>query len=201
MDGTGKTTHALNAKRAIENSSRKCEYVEFQYQMSIFMSFFLIRVAWLILGRKRPVERYVHQNRALTWVWLFSSIFDYAFYVPLKNLSRRRVILLCDRYVTDTIVRLQFNGIYSETFSKLLLLIAPRPDLIFHLDAPERIALRRKNEDSLEYYMKQRKMYKVFLAKSRLNYVTIETSEDLERTDKMISYYIESIIDPVKRNS
>lgn len=192
MDGTGKTTHALATKEYLESRGLKCEYVTFRYQMSTLFSFMLVALAWLLLGRRRPIDRHIHKNLALTHIWLFLSMIDYSLYILCRILPvfLFKSILICDRYVTDTIVRLNFNGVYNRKFAKFLLAIAPRPDFIFLLDVPAQIAFARKKEESLEYYVTQRKLYKDFLHRTNLNYITVDTSKSHRQTKEKIFQHI-----------
>jgi dTMP kinase len=191
MDGTGKTTHALATKRYLESRGSTCSYIKFRYQMAFVFSFMLIALAWLVLGRKRPVDERVHRNSALTYMWLFSSMIDYSLYIFCRILPVKKNVIICDRYIVDTLVRLSFNGVHSSTFTKILVDVAPHPDLVIHLDVPPKIALKRKKENSLQYYITQRRMYKEILRQLDFRCVTIDTSEDYGKIRGMILERIE----------
>lgn len=71
--------------------------------------------------------------------------------------------LVCDRYVYDTVVDLAVDlGFSAERRRRLLrnlLRIFPQPDLVFLLDVPEEVALKRKTDHPLDLLTERREAY------------------------------------------
>lgn len=196
MDGTGKTTSAKVVKRYLENKGLRCKYIWFPYKPHLIFSYMAVGVAWLLLGRKRPIDKYIPKNRALLSVWLLSMLFDYSLYIFCRILPNLlKGILVCDRYVYDVVVRLKFFGALDKKLVKLLLAITPRPDLIFLLDAPPKVALKRKKEETLAYYVLQRKLYTEILNSINLDCIVIDTNKNRYETNKEIRQHVDLLVD------
>jgi len=83
--------------------------------------------------------------------------------IPLK-LGKN---IICDRYVYDTLVDLACDLEYSDEKIRYrlnqLLKLLPSPDILFFIDVPEEVSLKRKNDiPSLEFLRnKKEKYYKI----------------------------------------
>jgi len=101
-------------------------------------------------------------------------------------------VVICDRYVVDTLVTLSYflkePKLVSGTSAKLLVKLIPKNSLLIHLNADTDIILQRKKgepltEQLIEYY---KKAYSDILRRLGLAAMTIDTSmttiEDVEKT-------------------
>lgn len=73
--------------------------------------------------------------------------------------NRRRGVLIFDRYIYDQLAALPMDRWWARAFARLLLRIAPRPDISYLLDAIPEIARARKPEYPLEFMHKYRSSY------------------------------------------
>ena len=92
----------------------------------------------------------------------------------------RSTLVIFDRYLYDMQIdprRYRFGG--PTWLARLLGRLAPRPDLLFVLDASERVILHRKDELSARELRRQRAGYRR-LAKQSQNTATISTGESVE---------------------
>jgi thymidylate kinase len=101
-------------------------------------------------------------------------------------------VVVCDRYVLDTLVTLSYfvkePRLVSSTYAKLLVKLIPKNSLLIYFDADTDTILRRKKDEPLteqliEYY---KKAYSDILRRLGLAAMTIDTSmttiEDVEKT-------------------
>ncbi|WP_455284408.1 dTMP kinase [[Eubacterium] cellulosolvens] len=196
MDGTGKTTQALVLKRNLEKIGRKCAYMWFRYDMSILATFAVIGVAWIILGRKRPIDREIHRCKPLVNIWLVAGLFDYFLYSVFNILPRLRTgLLICDRYVYDIVAYLMGLQISNSWFSKILPRLLPRPDLTLLLDVAGDVALKRKKEGSINLYSKQRKLYLESLAATSPKAFVLDTRGDFAQTSFEVLKLVKPFVD------
>jgi thymidylate kinase len=70
-------------------------------------------------------------------------------------------VVIFDRYIYDQLAALPMHSWWARAFARLLLRVAPQPDLSYVLDADPEIARARKPEYPLEFMRKYRSSYLV----------------------------------------
>jgi thymidylate kinase len=68
-------------------------------------------------------------------------------------------VVIFDRYIYDQLAALPMQSAWARAFARLLLRVAPKPDLSYVLDADPEIARARKPEYPLEFMRKYRSSY------------------------------------------
>jgi hypothetical protein len=76
-----------------------------------------------------------------------------------KIRTRDADVIVCDRYAYDEIANLSLNNPISRAYARLLLKLAPQPDLACLLDADPAQARKRKPEYPLEFVELNRASY------------------------------------------
>lgn len=174
IDGTGKTTLAKLLVNSIKKQGVKCVYTYGRSEDRIAMPFFMLGKFLFLKGK--DIKRYDEYSNAkkeaigkhpvLSILYQNILFFDYFFQILIKIISPMMLgkIVVCDRYVYDTVI----NDIprSDNSMDKIRLLlgkcfhIAPKPDIAFLIDVPEEIAYQRKNDTpSIGYLRERRKIY------------------------------------------
>jgi len=173
MDGSGKTTFALEVAHYLENRNQPYQYIH-AHSYSVSKDSF---------GVGRDSAR---RLRLLLRLGMPLALVDnmYAYLTKYRRILRERA-LICDRYFYDKVCRLMFYEICNESLAKSYLRLLPAPDIVYFLDLPAEVAYRRKGEYSLQEYEVFRKNYK-FIA-DFLGARLIDTTLPLEEcTHKII---------------
>ena len=76
-----------------------------------------------------------------------------------KAKSRNNGVVIFDRYIYDQLAALPMQSRWARIFARLLLRIAPTPDLSYVLDADPEVARARKPEYPLEFMRQYRSSY------------------------------------------
>ncbi len=76
-----------------------------------------------------------------------------------KVKSENTGVVIFDRYIYDQLAALPLHSWWARAFAKLLLRIAPKPDLSYVLDADPEVARARKPEYPLDFMRKYRSSY------------------------------------------
>lgn len=113
--------------------------------------------------KKREISK---KHPLLSKLYFLMTLLDYLprifFRMTFPLLLGKRII--ADRYVFDVAIALCLNFDYSESrlnrIIKRLFYIIPKPDLVFLIDTPEKIAFNRKEDvPSLKYLRETRELY------------------------------------------
>jgi len=175
IDGSGKTTQAQALAKVMREeyqSKVRTPWVKFEPKMT---KPFLEIAKWLFFRGKdmyQDYADYLSTKRSLLRNWFWSTLYRYLLlidYFPqvffkIRLPLERMEIVICDRYIYDTVVDLAVDSNYPTQqlrqtmryYSRLF----PRPDMIFLLDLPEEIARQRKGDiPSLRYLTERRKAY------------------------------------------
>lgn len=195
IDGSGKTTQAKALCESLARAGIKTRYVWTRFEPKLIKP--LVAVAKGLFFRGKDVfrdyadyvktKRNLSKNTILLTSYQYLLLFDYFFQIFLRvrlPLMQGKVIV-CDRYIYDTIADLAADYDYSgEEIQKALqsyLRLFPKPDLVFLLDLPEELAYQRKGDvPSMDYLAQRRKIY-LNMGK---NIVTLDaTKEVIELTD------------------
>jgi len=174
IDGSGKTTQAKALVRALGEHGIKSKYVWNRFQPRMMMPFILIGKALFFRGKDvlgnyaqySNSKKGLFQNPIIAILYQYLLLLDYIIQTLIQvrlPLSRGKS-LVCDRYVHDIVADLAVDFSYSsEAIRKRLnriLLILPKPDLVFLIDVPEEIAYQRKDDvPSIELLKQRRKAY------------------------------------------
>jgi thymidylate kinase len=107
------------------------------------------------------------------------------------------VVIIFDRYIYDQLAALPMKTWWARSFARLLLRIAPTPELSYLLDAVPEEALARKPEYPLEFMRKYRSSYLELRDLAGMELIPAADPEDvhaaiLERFSRVSSTFPES---------
>jgi len=88
-------------------------------------------------------------------------------------------VIVFDRYIYDQLAALPLAHRLARSYARLILRLAPRPDLPFLLDAVPEEALARKPEYPLEFLREYRDSYFELCRLVRLNFVPADDAGDV----------------------
>lgn len=173
IDGAGKSTQIALLLKALQEAGLRTELITFWDDVVVLKRFREGAGHRVFKGDKgvgspeAPIQRRDKnvQSRLLTFVRM-------AFYV-LDVLSLRRIVkqaqkkdpevaanvLIFDRFIYDELANLNPKGIFTRLYMALILLLAPRPNVAFVLDAEPEKAFARKPEYPLEFLHFNRNSY------------------------------------------
>jgi thymidylate kinase len=183
LDGSGKSSQSAAAREALERLGHRAEVVWLPiaanaavWRISALARGVLPYVRWLpgVRGLDRKVaagESFLAapggtgRPGLLTRLWVT--------YIALVNgfthrrLARSADVVVFDRYVLDSIVRMRYLWASGFGFAAWLLrTLSPRPAVTFFLDVPGQVALGRKQDQwDLEQLRRQRELYRAEAAR------------------------------------
>jgi len=210
VDGSGKTTQIKALIQALNTCELKTKYVWSRCGSSKFVGF-LVKIGKLVFSKRnsQPIsntydkvqerESYL-RNRLVRffWSWLILTelTIKYDLAVGLPVLLGR--IVLCDRYVLDTVAELSAycndNNMHNRLHSKLSNFLNPSPNWAFLLDVSPQVVLRRNHEKiprahlekQISLYRKMAKHYNVTIINNDLSF---EEINDKLVYDILTNYY------------
>jgi len=156
IDGCGKTTLA---KKAVE--MLKAQGVNASYSRVADIA--LARRAGNALGKvsKEKSKAFAYSGgRVVGFLRKLSILLDVLLFrikYGIAKLSKKSIV--CDRYFYDSLVHLNFLGIGTPGFQKLLLTLAPKPDVAFLVIVQAEVAMNRNKEFPIEFYGKKHALY------------------------------------------
>ena len=112
---------------------------------------------------ERPANR--HDKNAQTWsLQVGRSILHLLYVWNLRRVVRQaracgEGVIVFDRYIYDQLAALPMDHWLARAYARLVLSIAPKPDLSYLLDAIPEVARARKPEYPLEFMHKYRNSY------------------------------------------
>jgi thymidylate kinase len=201
-DGTGKTTHAELTSLYLKRMGYRVWRANVKQHHTL--SYLLLK----LLNRKNPEGQVMNYcgfggelERRIKAQWKILeviSLFPAVIYRVLLPLFLGYVVI-CDRYVLDTLVALSYflkePKLVSGTSAKMLVKLIPKDSLLIYFDADTDVILRRKRDEPLteqliEYY---KKAYGVLMKWLGLKTITIDTSvAQVEEVQKNILRFIRS---------
>ena len=176
IDGSGKTTLAKGLVETMEKKGIRYKYVYGRLEPFILRPFIAIGRKIFLRGKDmfRDYTEYsstkngaIEHHSFLFTFYRYILLFDYflqlLFKIRIPLMLGRNIV--CDRYVYDTVITdlsvdMNYSNHEIRDLIKRFFYIAPKPDLAFLIDLPEKIAFQRKNDTpSIEYLKERRKMY------------------------------------------
>ena len=168
IDGSGKSTQIERLHSRLEQYQLKVTRLAF-WDNVVVLPRFRADVTHKILGGEqgvgepgKPVRR--NDKNARRWYLTIARSPFYLFDVlSLRRVVRRAVrssphVIIFDRYIYDQIAHIPDNWA-GRLARRLVLRLAPRPDVAYLLDADPEIATARKPEYPLEFVRKYRNDY------------------------------------------
>ena len=205
MDGTGKTTQTRRLASVMRENGIDSLRVYNRFTPRLLLPHLALR-RMVLLGRKGRAPNYrdylsgkrdILRPSATARLYRKLLLLDYVLQTlwrvgrPLK----RGQSVVCDRYIYDLAVDLVVGTRYPvslvmplvETFLRY----APKPDLIFLMDAPEELAFARKHDTpSLEYLREARAAYLDLGRRCRMN--VLDSSRPVQELEQQIGSVITS---------
>lgn len=178
IDGSGKTTISISFLDKMQENEIEFNYVWCKFgSYNSVLSKLLNNLSFLILKKDKnnldfPGKSEIKKNtfsKIYMYFLLFIHYIDLLVKVKLKILLDKNII--CDRYLTDTIVDLILEfGLTYDDASKLVnkLFFAPKPDLQFYINIPVDIAYERKKENSKAYLRSKVEIYDKYATENQI---------------------------------
>lgn len=174
IDGSGKTTQAKALCESLARSGIKTRYVWTRFEPKLTRPFVAMAKGLFFRGKDvftdyagyLSTKRSLSQHTVLLATYQYLLLFDYFLQIfqRVKVPLMRGDVIVCDRYIHDTVADLAVDYGYSdEKVQKTLrsyLRLFPKPDLVFLMDLPEELAYQRKGDvPSIDYLTERRKIY------------------------------------------
>lgn len=197
VDGCGKTTQVRLLMKFLTSRGVKCSYVWFRWTAFISYPFLaLCRVLGQTRVRINPrsgtrfSEHLFHRYEAIGKTWMLLISFDLCLHYLLRVKTRIRAgyVILCDRFVLDTIVDLIHDtgdDRFLKAFLGKFLVALSRQSNTMVLDVNEREAFNRKRDiPSINYVIARRGTY-LRLAKA-MRLTIIDAGKEPDEVHKRI---------------
>jgi len=196
IDGSGKSTHAISVANFLSQDGVKCKYVWTRW-IAITLKPIVVLIKALLLKRNISDKNYVkyksakrrYLGKSLARIWQNMVLFDHFLRVLVKIKIPLLFgnVLVCDRYLYDTLVDLAVDSGYSKGQSKnmsklYITLLFPKPDVVFLLDVPEEVALQRKSDIPALTYLIDRRNFYLALAEKYSSIKVLDNSGDFNET-------------------
>ncbi|UCF05934.1 MAG: hypothetical protein JSV33_02545 [bacterium] len=192
LDGSGKTTQCEILARQLGDAGIHAETVWNRWEPLISAP--LIKLAKGHLTRRQRIsdddytqftdaKRRTMRSPFKRRLWQLMVWSEYALEVALRFVRRPNAVLICDRYVYDTVVDIAIN--FHMTADELeylldhpLFVLYPTPALVIFLDIAPEIGASRKTDGTPVAYLADRREY--YLAMARiLNAPVIDGAGDI----------------------
>lgn len=199
--GSGKTTHAVNLCKELKAKAFNCTYMHIAgYALANYIPSMLYKYLKRILTVFKPTEKSFESSNpyssnesprsAKLWL-LIALINSLPSIVKIKILEDKSVVI-CDRYFYDYLA-IAYNwlfSVYNDWLCRIYLHLIPRPDLIFFLDIPAKIASKRGRGYHLSLYDREREWYLELIKRQNLeNLIVIKTDTNLKKVSSSIFDY------------
>jgi len=177
IDGSGKTAHLLAIMREFHENGIDCKYVALRGTYFRLLSLPFLYLCRLLgcegklttEGRehrtRHPHPNLVNRSTALKLLWAVLFLVDIYILAMLRGyFSLLADIVLCDRFVADSLVdlmaTLRDDSIYRGRIGRFFLRVT-WPDVVLLLDVDEEKAFEREKDiPSLEYLRSRRSLYR-----------------------------------------
>ena len=183
IDGSGKTTLAKSLVRSLKSRGIASVYVYGRVKPVMLRPFVWFGRLVFMRGKdmfddyteySKTKRRAIRKHHALFGLYCCTLWIDYVIQISFKVCLPllHRQIVVCDRYVYDTVITdLATDMDYSteQIVSQLrrVFRFVPRPDIVFLVDAPEEVAYRRKDDHPSIKYLKERRQIYLDVSKYR----------------------------------
>ena len=187
IDGCGKTTIAQHSVKFFKKNGGNALYKRLSNAGLARKAGNAVKV---VSGSR--AKTVVRSNKpAFSLFRKFSLVFDaLAFRLVLLHARISKKNIVCDRYFFDSIVHLNFLGIRTKYFERLLFAIAPKPDITSFIYVRSEEAMQRDKDFSKEFYKKKDALYSMLFEK--ISHLRVENT-NLSQTLKKVEQTIEEV--------
>ena len=200
IDGSGKTTYALNLIKDLEEQKVETKYLHFNSTITS-------KLIKYMYNHKKDKERNTNSSNSIikkqkstslikSNLYLFLLILDDIFFYlyNYKSFHNQNVILICDRYFYDTLAKNLAMNSKSKFLQKIYYIAFPNPDIAFLIDISAEAAYIRKREEALTRLAIQRNCYIEIYRTLPYRKMKIDSSQILKVASKNIFNCIYEII-------
>jgi len=207
IDGSGKSSLAKKAKEILLNYGIESKYVWGGYNLFVLRP--IVKMVRKVVARRHnPFKDYSLYHSSLKKLGRRKFLFKTYKYLLLLEylievLIKIRIPLwlkkniIADRYIFDTATNISSNYDLSfEEYKRLidnLFRLCPMPDIVYFIDIPEEVALKRKKDiPSLEYLINRRKYYRKI--SDYYNVITLDGLDNLDNLSGFINKNIKAFL-------
>jgi len=170
IDGAGKSTQIEKLENYLTAEGIPFRQLAFWDHVAVFrgarsgFSRHVLQSDGSVGSPERPAAR--RDKNLQSWpLFMGRSFFHLLDVVNLRRVVRKQkqdgVVIIFDRYIYDQLAALPMKTGWARGFARVLLRIAPKPDISYVLDAVPEEARARKPEYPLEFMRKYRSSYLV----------------------------------------
>lgn len=170
-DGAGKTTQAEQLKNELESRGVRVRYTWGKFG-SKYTRVIINFIKWILSSSGKDMSDHSSRsktkdsflsNRFVRTTYLLYMLIIYHFQILYRVVlpSFTNQVIICDRYVYDTVVDIMVDYDYNEKqgrrLLRLLFFVLPRPDQVIYIDIPPEVSLDRKNDIPTDRYIIDKK--------------------------------------------
>lgn len=199
VDGAGKTTQIEALRTWLVESGLRVDWLTFWDNVVAFprlREYMSHRAFKGDQGVGSPEKPLLRRDKNVTSAPLTAVRFGFYFADALSLCWKvRRVkrsdadVVIFDRYIYDELANLPLNSAFTRIFVKLILKLAPQPDVALFLDADPDAARARKPEYPLDFIRRNRVAY-LALSKLADGIIVIEPNSVEVATSKIREAYL-----------
>lgn len=188
IDGAGKSTQIEKLREYLKSEGIAFRLLAFWDNVAVFrnarsgFSRHVLQSDGKVGAPGQPAAR--RDKNLQSWpLYLGRSILHVLDVINLRRVvireRRRGGIVIFDRYIYDQLAALPLDHWWARAFARLLLRIAPTPDVSYLLDAVPEAARLRKPEYPLEFMHKYRSSYLELRRFTHLELIPASVPEDV----------------------
>lgn len=168
IDGSGKSTQIEKLRNYLISENIPVRQLAFWDDAAVFrkarsgFSRHVLQSDGSVGTPERPAAR--RDKNLQSWPLLVGrTLLHLVDVVNLRRVVRKNKscegVLIFDRYIYDQLAALPMNRWWAKAFARILLWIAPKPDISYLLDAIPEVARQRKPEYPLDFMHRYRSSY------------------------------------------
>jgi len=170
IDGAGKTTQIERLSSCLRKQGLRLLRLSFWDDVAVWSRMRAgvgQRAVDFHRGEGKTEHSFVPRNNKHVQKWYLSAARSGLYLLDVARLRRllasQRIknsdVVIFDRFIYDQIANIYSQSLAARTYGKLLLKLAPAPDLAFILDASPAAAFARKPEYPLEFMYQNRRNF------------------------------------------
>ena len=188
IDGAGKSTQIEKLRQYLTAERIPVRQLAFWDNVAVFrqarsgFSRHVLQSDGSVGSPDHPAAR--RDKNLQSWpLFLGRSVLHLLDIINLRRVVRRarkqHGVVIFDRYIYDQLAALPLDRWWARSFARILLRVAPKPDVSYLLDAVPEVARERKPEYPLEFMRKYRSSYLELRRMAGLQLIPASDPEDV----------------------